>query len=1030
MWLKSFLSNHVLANTTFVVVLLIGTLSYIQLPRAQDPEVNFNWISIITVLPGASTEDVEKLITDPLEDAIRKVQDIKFVSSTSREGIADILVRFEDISERLFDKRINDLRREIQNKANAELPDDAIDPVIVEITTSNNFPTATLILTGEANDELLRKAAFNVRKDLERISGVNSVIEAGLADPELKVAFDPAALQEKGISPTQLANTVRSYFRDVVAGDMRIGQQSWVVRVVGTDADPGYLASLPITDTEQNILIGDVAEVSWSHDKFNKLSRYNHQPGITFAVTKQATTNILDLVARINQYREQKNTVLAATGLTLTLLDDQTESTREAISIMQGNALLGLLLVAVITWVFLGAHIAFFIGIGIPFTLAGTFWILSATGQTLNQNILLGVVIVLGMLVDDAVVVVEAIYYRIQRGAQSMQAAIDALKEVFTPVTASVTTTMAAFLPLMLMPGIVGKFMFTVPFVVSVALLISLIEAYWMLPVHVSMTRLDMSSPGKLQRWRTRFLHKLRLKYGKLLVRVLRKPKRSLAVVLALFLAAVSAVGSGMVRVEFFAFDPMRTFYINVEMPPGSTLQNTLDTVDSIANKALVHLNDDETRAVSATAGQMFTEVAPFFGDNYGQVFISLNPKTDDMRGVSDIIESMRADVMATADPRLITFFKLTKGPPVTKAISIKVRGDNFTELRAAADALRNILTDISEVTDITDNDSPGKHELKLQLDNDAVRRSGLNPADVSNAIRLLFDGDVVASMQYESERVEVRVQAKHTSLHSIDQLLEIPLSLPQGGEIPLSQLMIAETGLSRSNIRHYNFRRSITVEADIDKQKINTLQANKRVVEGWEKIRLQHPNIDLDYSGELADIQESLDSMLVLFLFGLGLIYLIIGTQFKSYWQPFMILATVPLAFTGVVFGLLATGNPLSMFTMYGVIALVGIAVNAAIVMIHAANQRLDAGMSVLHATIYAARRRVVPIVITSLTTIAGLFSLAAGLAGESLIWGPVASAIVWGLAFSTILTLFVIPLLYRTFMRPRKTIKNTPVP
>ncbi len=433
MWLKSFLSNHVLANTTFVVVLLIGILSYLQLPRAQDPEVNFNWISIITALPGASTEDVEKLITDPLEDAIRKVQDIKFVSSTSREGIADILVRFEDISERLFDKRINDLRREIQNKANAELPDEAIDPVILEITTSNNFPTATLILTGKANDELLRKTAFNVRKDLERISGVNSVIEAGLTDPELNVAFDPSALRERGISPIQLANTVRRYFRDVVAGDMQIGQQSWIVRVVGTDADPGYLANLPITGTEQNIIIGDVAEVSWSHDKFNKLSRYNNQPGVTLAVTKQATANILDLVAQINQYLEQKNTVLAAAGLKLTLLNDQTESTREAINIMQGNALLGLLLVALITWIFLGAHIAFFIGIGIPFTLAGTFWLLSVTGQTLNQNILLGVVIVLGMLVDDAVVVVEAIYYRIQRGAQSMQAAIDALERSLYP---------------------------------------------------------------------------------------------------------------------------------------------------------------------------------------------------------------------------------------------------------------------------------------------------------------------------------------------------------------------------------------------------------------------------------------------------------------------------------------------------------------------------------------------------------------------------------------------------------------------
>ena len=1024
MWLKALLSNHVLANTTFAVVLLVGTLSYFQLPRAQDPDVNFNWISIITVLPGASSEDVEKLVTDPLEEAIQKVQDIKFVSSTSREGISDILVRFEDISERIFDKRINDLRREIQNKANAELPAEANDPTILEITSSNNFPTATLILTGEANDELLRKTALNVRKDLERIKGVNTVIEAGFADPELKVDFDPASLRAKGISPTQLANTVRSYFRDVVAGDMHIGQQSWLVRVIGTDADPGYLANLPIIGATQQITIGDVAQVNWSHDKFSKLSRFNGRPGVTFAVTKQANANILDLVEHINHYLAQKNTVLGQSGLKLTLLDDQTETTREAINIMQGNALLGLFLVMLITWVFLGAHIAFFIGIGIPFTLAGTFWLLNGTGQTLNQNILLGVVIVLGMLVDDAVVVVEAIYYRIQRGAESMQAAIDSLKEVFTPVTASVTTTMAAFLPLMLMPGIVGKFMFVVPFVVSVALAISLLEAYWMLPVHISMSRLNISSPGRLQQKRTRFTHWLRLKYSVLLIRVLRNPKRSLAAVLALFLMAIGAVGSGMVRIEFFAFDPMRAFYINVEMPPGSTLQNTMNVVDSIANKARTHLRDGEARAVSATAGQMFTDTAPFFGDNYGQVFVSLNPKTDDMRGVTEIIEAMRTDVMATPGPRLITLFKLAKGPPVTKPVSIKVRGDSFAELRSATDALRGILEAIPAVTDITDNDSPGKHELKLQLDTDAVRRSGLSPADVAGAVRLLFDGDVVASMQYESERVEVRVQAKRSSLQSIDQLLDTPLSLPQGGEIPLGQLVTTETGLSRSNIRHYNFRRSITLEADLDKTQLNTLQANKLIVDAWKKIRMQHPTVDLNFSGLLEDLQESLDSMLVLFLFGVGLIYLIIGTQFKSYWQPFMILATVPLAFTGVTFGLITSGNPLSMYTMYGVVALVGIAVNAAIVMIDAANRRLDAGMSVLHATIYAARRRVVPIIITSLTTIAGLFSLATGLAGESLVWGPVASAIVWGLAFSTVLTLFVIPLLYRTFMRPRNTL------
>jgi multidrug efflux pump subunit AcrB len=1017
-WLKHLLSNHVLANTTFVVIMLAGIFSYLQLPRAQDPQVNFNWISIITVLPGASSEDVEKLVTDPLEEAIQKVQDIKFVASTSREGVSDILVRFEDIGERRFDKRINDLRREIQNKTNAELPAEVEDPTVREITSSNNFPTATLIVAGEANDELLRKTALNVRKDLQRIKGVDSVIEAGFAEPELNIAFDPAALRARQLTPTQISNTVQRYFRDVVAGDMRVGDESWLVRVIGTDADPGYLARLPIVDTNGEVRLGDVAQISWSHDKFTKLSRINGRPGVTLAVNKQAQANIMDLVARINSYIAEKNPVLAQSGLQLVLLDDQTETTREAIGIMQSNALLGLILVMLVTWLFLGAHIAFFIGIGIPFSLAATFWLLKATGQTLNQNVLLGVVIVLGMLVDDAVVVVEAIYYRLQRGAAAMQAAIDSLREVFSPVTASVATTLAAFLPLTLIPGILGQFMFVVPYVVSVALAVSLLEAYWMLPVHISMIRLNLKKPGNLQKKRAHFSHLLRVKYCQALIKVLRRPLLSLAAVSGLFVLAVVAIASGMVRLDFFAFDPMRAFYVNVEMPPGTPLQDTMDTVDAIARKAKTHLQPGEARAVSGTAGRMFTETAPFFGDNYGQVFISLNPRQDGMRGVIDIIDAMRADVMDTPGPRNIAMFKLSKGPPVTKPISIKVRGDSFGELREATDALRAILSSMPAVTDITDNDSPGKHELKLQLDTDAVQRSGLNPADVATSVRLLFDGDVVASMQHEGERVEVRVQAQQSSLHSIDQLLAVPLALPQSGEMPLGQLLLPQTGESRSNIRHYNFRRSITVEADLDKTQMDTVQANNRVKAEWDKIRLQYPRVDLDFSGVLEDIQESLYAIFKMLLFSIGLIYLILGTQFRSYWQPFMILSTLFMAFTGVTFGLIATGNPLSLFTLYGVVALAGIAVNSAIVMIDAANRRLAAGMTVQHAIIYAARRRVVPIIITSLTTIAGLFSLAIGLGGESLVWGPVASSIVWGLGFSTLLTLFVIPLLFRAFM------------
>ena len=347
------------------------------------------------------------------------------------------------------------------------------------------------------------------------------------------------------------------------------------------------------------------------------------------------------------------------------------------------------------------------------------------------------------------------------------------------------------------------------------------------------------------------------------------------------------------------------------------------------------------------------------------------------------------------------------------------MRGDDLRQIETAATALKEILNDIPAIKDITDDSSRGRNELNLVFDSYAIQNSGLSPADIARNLRLLVDGEVVASMQHLGEELEVRVKAKPRELHSVEALLYTQIALPDGDIRPLSYFLTDETGKGPGNIRHHNYRRAITVEADLDKKQMNTVQANDLIKQRWLEISDQFTANDLDFSGELDDIEESFNSMLILFLFGLLLIYAILGTQFKSYFQPLIILSTVPMAFTGVTIGLLITNNPLSLYTMYGVVALAGIAVNAAIVLISAANERLSAGMSITHATIYAARRRIIPILITTLTTIAGLSSLALGLGGESLIWGPVATAIVWGVGFSSLLTLFAIPLLFRLFVR-----------
>ncbi|MGB0713009.1 MAG: efflux RND transporter permease subunit, partial [Gammaproteobacteria bacterium] len=838
---------------------------------------------------------------------------------------------------------------------------------------------------------------------------------------ELKVYFDPDRLDEAGIPAPVVADSVAAWFRDQAAGRIRIGDQEWSLRYTGTSEDPVQLGRLTLLGVDGERTLDSIATVERGREKPTKLVRYEGRPAVMLAVMKQARVNTLDLVEQIHTYVDDRNRLSDRTGTRLVLADDQTVPTRKALDVMQRNALLGLSLVLIATWMFLGFRIALFTTLGIPFTLAGTFWVLYETGNTINTSVLLGTVIALGMIVDDAVVVVEGIAYRIGRGMDAVAASVSSLREVFAPVTTSVLTTMAAFLPLVLLPGILGEFMRVLPMVVTIALAISLAEAYWMLPAHViafSSGHKKIASEGPRKDWHWRFNHAIRVRYSRLLLFALRHAKLAMLVPLAAFVLAITALGKGWVHVNFFALESYRLFYVNIEMPAGTPVDRTIDITQAIEDRVRNRLHEGDARSVVSYAGQQFTQTEPLVGDHLGQIMVSLNPKTAELREVEAVVEDVRTVIHEIPGPVRVSMLPLEDGPPTGKPISIKVRGDRLEELEAAADAIKGLLANYPAVSDISDDASPGPMELSLRVDPDAARRAGINPADVARTLGLLGDGEVVASMQHEGEALDVRVQAKAGSHSGVDEILRRSLVTREGTPITLAALSDARFERGSGAIRHYNFLRTITVEAELDKLQQDVQSANQQLMADWNRIRDDYPGVSLDFSGELDDIQESLDAIYVLFIFGIGLIYLILGTQFGSYFQPFMILATVPMAFTGVVLGLWVGDLPFSLFTLYGFVALAGIAVNSAIVLISAANVRLEAGMSVLHATVYAARRRVVPILITALTTIAGLFSLATGLGGKSLLWGPVATAIVWGLAFSTALTLFVVPILYRGFM------------
>lgn len=1022
---RRLIDNHPFANIAFALVLIGGLVTYLMMPRAQDPEINFNWVAVVVTLPGASAEDMEREVTSPLEDAVRKVKDIKFVASSSRESISSLLIRFEEISEREFDKRMNDLRREIQNKAAAELPPDTNEPEIVEFSSSNGFPSAVLVLHGAGGGEQLRSAAFTLTKDLERIAGVDQVLTLGFHDPQLQVNFDPARLAAAGLSPLQLSDGVATWFQNSLGGRVNVYDREWLVRLEGKTDDPEVLAQMAVLTGDGRVAVADVAEVVRGEERTKHRVSYNSQPAIMMTITKDPGSNTLDLVNRLNTFVAERNPLLRSAGVELVVVDDQTHATRHAIGVMESNAFFGLLAVLGMCWVFLGSRLALLVGIGVPFSLAGTFMLVAGIGSTLNLTVLLGVVIVLGMLVDDAVVVVEAIYYRLQRGESPVAAVIEGVREVALPVTSSVLTTISAFLPLMLLPGILGKFMFLVPFVVTAGLLVSLVEAFWMLPTHVLGIRPDfVHRRSRAQELRERFTHWLRLKYSRFLIRVMRRPKSAFVVIVLVMAGAGGAVASGVVKMQFFAFDSMRLFYVNVDMPAGVTIDRTLAQAERMAKIVSAELDASELRSVTAYAGFKFTETEPVYGDYYAQLMVSLQPRNGELREAAAVIDELRPLLVAAQGEAKVSFLELKGGPPTSRPINVKVKSDDYAALRAATDALIREVEKIPGVRDITDDDVAGRSELRLKLNREKLAVAGASPLEVARLIRLYGEGETIAVTRGQGEKIEVLVRARPEAFGDVTEFLQRDVPLPPGSDgrsrsVQLGQLVDAETRESKGYIRHYQLKRAITVEADLDQSVNDTLAANTQLQEAWAKLQPRFPTVELDFSGELDDIKESLDSMAVLFALGVGLIYLILATQFRSYWQPFMILTTVPLAFTGVILGLLVSGNPLSLYTLYGVIALAGIAVNSAIVLIDAANTRLAAGMSVQHAAIYAARRRVVPILITSTTTIGGLFALATGIGGKSLMWGPVAASIVWGLGFSSVLTLFAIPLIYRLVMR-----------
>lgn len=1012
-----FTGRRSLASLVYLLVLVSGAYAYFALPRAQYPEVKLNWAALTTVWPGASAQDVERRVTLPLEAAVRRVPGLDYVSATSRDHVATLLLRFGDLSEAQFDRRLQALSREVQAAA-AGLPREARPTQILELTTSSLFHTALVLVTDPSGGDLCR-LVDTVRRDLESMAGVGRVWSYGERRPELEVRFDPARVEALGVDLKALLATVAGHAGDYPAGAIALGDRHYPVRVQGQGANPDFYGGLYVPARAGSVALSALAETRRVPGPGRERVALGEAPAVLLAVTKGEHANTFDLLRRIESYVAGKNRQMGRP--VLLLADDQTEATRRALAAMAYNALLGLALVLAIAWLFLGRRIALRVCLGVPFALAVMFIALYLGGQTLNVSVLLGVAIVLGIPLDDAVVVAEAISLRIGQGIERLEAVRLGLREVAMPVTTSVLATTVAFAPLMLMPGILGKFMFTVPLTVILTLLASLAASLWILPDHVAGCRRCRAPDDRLARLRTAVLRRLRQAYGRALVAAFRHPMRVAVPMLAVFVLVGAAVAQGWLKTRWFMSDPLPIFNVNLRLPATAGLDATLAAAREAERRLLAEARPGEVRASFVVAGLQFTPSEPRAGAHLGQVTVSLRAGAG--RDTASFVAAARGRLDGMPGVEQVAFQVLSADLPSLAGLNLRLSGDDPARLAAAARAVREVVANLPGLRDLDDDSQGGRPQLTLRVDGPAASRAGLDPIELAGHVRLYHDGVPVARVADGDQEIEIVVRARPMNEAALQDWLQRPFhppGAPPGLRVRPAELFALQFEDAAGPYRRVNYQRAITLSAGLDPDRLSAREAVERVAAAWQRLRADYPGVRLEFGGEFDDVREGIAALARLAALGGGLMYLLLAWQFASPRLPLIVLATVPMAFAGAALGMLAGGMPVSLYTLYGGIALGGVAVNASIMLVAAAEDRRARGLPAQAAAILAARRRLVPILITTLAIIAGLLSVALGLAGRSVLWGPLAATLVWGLALATPMTLFATPLLYGRMAGP----------
>ena len=1031
------LKQKVVVNLLFVLLIVVGALTLLKIPVDRYPNIQFGKMYINTFFPGGSPEEVETLITKEIETALQDLEDIEYIRSGSYRERSNIVIKFTDNSDYL--KRFDDVRIKVLATAK-KLPELADPPVFNFLDVGDWFPTVSVNISGQHTNATLKLVAEEIKIPLALIPGVSKVKLLGAYTKEFHILLDADKLNRYGMTFAEVTNALGLANITIPAGHALTGGGEFTIRVDEQFKTRAHVIDTIVrTDADGSFIrIGDIVKDAFltSREPYI-LASTNGEECVTLQVLKSDSGNALRIAKQVKQVIGQLQPLYAAEEVTLTVTQDSSTRIKDSMRVLGVNLLVGTVLVCAIIWIFMGFRNAALTTIGIPFAFLVTLIFMALTGNSINEVSLFAFVLVSGIIVDDAIVVVENIYRHIQMGRSVNDAIVKGTSEVFLPVVSATLTTVAAFLPMLLMTGMVGDFFAIIPKTIVFALIASLLECLIILPCHYlefghrtpaegTVTQDHLQSPWK--RSEGTIMQVTRSLLNRLILLALRFRITSQCLLLLFFAVAViiftlSFQGkSNLVRIQFFP-DNYSLYYIELFGPSGTPIYETNRLLKKIAK--IVH-DEGQEMAESALgfAGYYIDDdFTPQYGSTLGHVAVTL-PASDKRKFAdypeNDVIAHLQyiRDMLTPSIPEQFTMVVRPEkdGPPTGKDISIRILGTNDKNVSLLTQRITSYLKDEKNIApwlmDFKNDQGKSNKIFRIQVRREKAAELGLDHTKIARIAATIINGQIVGTMQLPEEQVDVLVKVAQPEKVELAKILDIPVIDHPSGSIRLRDLCSFDYTLEPGILNRFQQQRAITLTANIQPAApYSPAMVVNQTQNYYNTIRQQYPGATLIFAGEHESTQKSFLSLSVAFVVATMLIYLILAAQFRSYLQPLIIISAVIFALTGVIFGTFLSRTLFTINSFVAIIGVTGVVVNDSLVLVTFLNACYKKGMERHQALLVATNTRLRPILLTTLTTTLGLLPMALGIPEYSNVWGSMAMTFVTGLCTATVLTIIIIP-------------------